>query len=128
MKAYRAITIILAIIPLFLGITGVIFGADEYATDGKVSAALDSQYRYLAAIYIAVGAMMIYSVLGPPADVKTKANLLRFAMLGWFLGGCARAISWLVVGEPADWQVSGMIGELVIPVLMLFWQRRIVKH
>ena len=42
-------------------------------------------------------------------------------------GGLARAVSWMMVGEPADWQVSGMIIELVVPAAMLLWQRYIIK-
>lgn len=124
MTAFRIATILVGLIPLFLGGTGILFGAEEHANGSDVAAALDSQYRYLAGVYVAVGAMILWSA----ADVKNRASLLRFAMLGWFLGGLARIISWMTVGQPADWQVSGIAVELIVPVVMLLWQRRIVQN
>ena len=123
MAAFRIFTILIGLVPLFLGVTGILFGAAEHNDGEAVSAALDSQYRYLAAVYVAVGAMILWSA----GDVRNRAMLLRFAMFGWFLGGLARANSWMMVGEPASWQVSGMIVELVVPVAMLLWQRRVVR-
>lgn len=123
MTAFRIATILVGMISLFLGGTGILLGAVEHSEGETVAAALDSQYRYLAAVYFVVGTMIIWSV----GDVKGRAVLLRFAMLGWFVGGLARAVSWTTVGEPADWQVSGMIIELVVPVILLLWQSRVIK-
>ncbi len=123
MTAFRIARILIGLVPLFLGGTGVLFGAEEHTGGGVVANALDSQYRYLAAVYVAVGGMILYSA----DDVKGRAALLRFAMLGWFLGGLARAVSWMTVGQPESWQVSGMIVELVVPVVMLLWQGRVIR-
>ena len=59
MAAFRIFTILIGLVPLFLGATGVLFGASEHNGGEAVSAALDSQYRYLAAVYVAVGAMIL---------------------------------------------------------------------
>ena len=123
MTAFRIATILVGLVSLFLGGTGIMFGAIEHSGGEAVAAALDSQYRYLAAVYFVVGAMILWSA----GDVRGRAMLLRFAMIGWFVGGLARAVSWMMVGEPADWQVSGMIIELVVPAAMLLWQRYIIK-
>lgn len=123
MTAFRIATILVASVSLFLGGTGVFWGAVEHTGGDAVAAALDSQYRYLAAVYFVVGAMILWSA----GDVKGRAVLLRFGMLGWFVGGLARGLSWMTVGEPADWQVSGMVIELVVPVVMLLWQGRVLK-
>ncbi|MEO0439497.1 MAG: DUF4345 domain-containing protein [Pseudomonadota bacterium] len=128
MNEFRIITMLIGLVPLFLGGTGVLMGAQAMVPEPELYSlpainALDSQYRYLAGVYIAVGLMILWSA----GDVKGRASLLRFAMLGWFIGGCARALSWLTVGEPADWQVSGMIVELVVPVVIMLWQSRLVR-
>ena len=123
MTAFRIATILIGLVPLFLGGTGVMFGAMEHAGGEAVAAALDSQYRYLAGVYVAVGTMILWSA----ADVKGRASLFRFAMLGWLLGGLARIVSWMTVGEPADWQVSGIAVELIVPAVMILWQRRMVQ-
>ena len=124
MGAFRFFTILIGLVPLFLGVTGVLFGAAEHGGSETISAALDSQYRYLAGVYVAVGAMILWSA----GDMRGRAMLLRFAMLGWFLGGLARGVSWMTVGEPASWQVSGMAIELVVPVVMWWWQARVLRR
>ncbi|MEP1660824.1 MAG: DUF4345 domain-containing protein, partial [Anderseniella sp.] len=111
------------LISIFLGATGVLFGAVEHSGGAEVAAALDNQYRYLAAVYVAVGLMILWS----SGDVKGRVAALRFAMLGWFLGGLARIVSWLTVGEPASWQVSGMAIELIVPVVLVLWQERVIR-
>ncbi|SIO20074.1 protein of unknown function [Parasphingorhabdus marina DSM 22363] len=128
MTIFRIVTVLIGLIPLYLGGTGMLFGAAAMVPEPELYSlpainALDSQYRYLAGVYVAVGLMILWSA----GDVKGRASLMRFAMLGWFIGGCARGLSWLTVGEPADWQVSGMIVELVVPVVILLWQQRIVR-
>lgn len=123
MNAFRIVTILVGLVPLFLGVTGVFFGAAEHSGGTGVAAALDSQYRYLAAVYVAVGLMVLWSA----GDVKGRAMLLRFAMLGWFLGGLARMVSWMTVGEPASWQVSGLVIEMIVPAVLILWQRRVIK-
>ncbi|WP_417622458.1 DUF4345 domain-containing protein [Parasphingorhabdus sp.] len=124
MNIFRIVILLIGMIPLFLGVTGIIFGAADHAGGEAVSAALDSQYRYLAGVYVAVGVMIFWSA----SDIRGRANFLRFAMLGWFIGGLARVVSWLTVGEPASWQVSGMIIELAVPILLLLWQRRVLRR
>lgn len=128
MTAFRIVTLLVGLVPLFLGGTGMLAGASAMVTEPELSAlpainALDSQYRYLAGVYVAVGLMILWSA----GDVKGRAALMRFAMLGWFIGGCARGLSWMTVGEPADWQVSGMGIELVVPVVILLWQAKLLK-
>ncbi|VWX59567.1 DUF4345 domain-containing protein [Sphingorhabdus sp. 109] len=124
MNILRIVTILVGLVPLFLGVTGILFGAAEHSGGDAVSTALDSQYRYLAGVYVAIGLMILWSA----GDIRGRADLLRFAMLGWFVGGIARAVSWTTVGEPASWQVSGMIVELVVPVALLLWQHRVLKR
>ncbi|CAO1654820.1 DUF4345 domain-containing protein [Parasphingorhabdus sp. NYA22] len=124
MNILRIVTILVGLVPLFLGITGILFGAAEHSGGEAVNSALDSQYRYLAGVYVAVGLMTLWSA----GDIRARASFLRFAMLGWFIGGLGRVVSWLTVGEPASWQVSGTAVELVVPVLLLLWQRRVLRR
>lgn len=124
MNILRIVTILIGLVPLLLGVTGILYGAAEHTGGEAVSTALDSQYRYLAGVYIAVGLMILWSA----GDIRGRANFLRFAMLAWFIGGLGRAVSWMTVGEPASWQVSGMVVELVVPVLLLLWQRRVLNR
>jgi hypothetical protein len=53
--------------------------------------------------------------------------LFRFAMLFFFIGGCARAVSYLTVGAPPTEQFAGMIVELLAPLLLL-WQAKVLRY
>ena len=131
MNAFRIVTILVGLIPIFFGISGLLGGASGVVPEPQLYElpeinALDSQYRYLAGTYLGIGLMIIYSALGPPAEMRAKRHLFRFAMMAWFLGGLGRTISWMMVGEPAGWQVSGMAIELLAPLLII-WQMRVLK-
>ena len=121
MNAFRIVTILIGFIPLWFGINGVLSGAAEHMGVEPFSAAMDNQYRYLSGVYIGVAAMIFFSA----GDVKGRANLFRFVMLFFFIGGCARAVSYLTVGPPPTEQFAGMIIELLAP-LLLVWQARVI--
>lgn len=122
MQAFKIVTILIGLIPLWFGVNGVLFGAAEQMGGEPFSAAMDNQYRYLSGVYIGVAIMVFYSA----ADVKGRADLFRFAMLFWFIGGCARLVSVFTVGDPPIWQLGGMVAELGAPLLLL-WQARVIS-
>lgn len=122
MNAFRIVTILIGLIPLWFGINGLLFGAAEHMDGEPFLPAMDNQYRYLSGVYIGVAMMIFYSA----GDIGTRANLFRFTMLFFFIGGCARAISWLTVGPPPPEQFAGMVAELLAPLLLL-WQARVIR-
>lgn len=122
MNAFRIVTILIGFIPLWFGLNGVLHGAAEHMGAKPFSAAMDNQYRYLSGIYIGVAAMIFFSA----ADIERRANLLRYAMLFFFIGGCARALSYWTVGPQPSEQFAGMVAELLAPLLLL-WQYRVLR-
>jgi hypothetical protein len=53
-KSLQITLLILSLIPLFFGLTGVIFGTGRFLAEGNVVPQLDSQFRYLSGIYLLV--------------------------------------------------------------------------
>tara|TARA_R110002110_G_scaffold308310_1_gene521946 strand:+ start:262 stop:708 length:447 start_codon:yes stop_codon:yes gene_type:complete len=123
MIAFRFATILIGFIPLWFGVNGIFFGATEHMGAEPFSTAMDNQYRYLSGVYIGVAMMVFFSA----GDVRRRADFFRFAMLFFFIGGCARAVSYLVVGPPPTEQIAGMIIELLSPLLLL-WQTRAIRY
>jgi hypothetical protein len=123
MAAFRILSFLIGFIPLWFGINGLIFGAAEHMGGEAFSPAMDNQYRYLSGVYIGVAAMIFYST----GEIRKRARLFRFAMLFFFIGGCARAVSYLTVGAPPTEQVAGMVVELLAPLLLL-WQARVLRY
>lgn len=113
---------VLSLIPLYFGIVGVVLGAARWLPPEAVTAAIDNQYRYLSAFYLSL-AMLIWWIM---ADVERRGTVLRILVLAIFLGGLARAYSWMQLGTPPSPNIAGMWLELGAPILAL-WQARVAK-
>ena len=123
MIAFRVVTILIGLIPLWFGINGIFFGAAEHMSGEPFSSAMDNQYRYLSGVYIGVSLMIFYSA----GDMRRRGDLFRFAIFAIFIGGCARAVSYLTIGAPPTEQIAGMVIELLAPLLLL-WRARAVRY
>lgn len=123
MIAFRIVTILIGFIPLWFGMNGVFFGSAEHMAGEPFSSAMDNQYRYLSGVYIGVALMIFYS----SGDVRRRGDLFRFAIIAIFIGGCARAVSYLMIGAPPTEQIAGMVIELLAPLLLL-WRVRAVRY
>jgi hypothetical protein len=123
MAAFRIVSFLIGFIPLWFGINGLLFGAAELMGGEPFSAAMDNQYRYLSGVYLGVALMIFYSA----GEIRKRAKLFRFAILFFFIGGCARAVSYLTVGPPPTEQIAAMVIELLSPLLLL-WQTRVLRY
>ncbi len=123
MAAFRILSFLIGFIPLWFGINGLLFGAAEHMGGDAFTPAMDNQYRYLSGVYIGVAAMIFYSA----GEIRKRARLFRFAMLFFFIGGCARVLSYLTVGAPPTEQFVAMFVELLAPLLLL-WQSRVLRY
>ncbi|MEW4468151.1 DUF4345 domain-containing protein [Parasphingorhabdus sp. JC815] len=121
MTLFRIATIIFAFIPLYFGVTGVIFGAAQLAS-GEVAPAIDNQFRYLSGVYIGVAVMLFYSA----GNVARRSLAFRLAIIAVFIGGIGRAVSYLTIGVAEMWQVGAMGLELISPLFIL-WQGGVIK-
>jgi len=108
--AFRIVCLIIALVPLYFSTTQLIHGA------GGVSPALDSQYRYMSGLYLAIALGMLV-VAWKAEKVFTLAVIL---ILAAFLGGVGRLISLNEVGMPNPGQHTGMFIELSMPLLLVW--------
>ncbi len=85
---------------------------------------LDSHFRYLSGIFLAMGLAFVTCV----PDIARKGP--RFRLLGAMVvsGGLARLASWVVVGEPSAGQRFGLAMELGVVPLLLLWQWRVARR
>lgn len=123
MIAFRIVTMLIGFIPLWFGLNGVFFGAAEHMGGEPFNTAMDNQYRYLSGVYIGIAAMIFYS----SGDLRRRGDLFRFAIIAIFIGGCARAVSYLTIGASPTEQIAGMAVELLAPLLLL-WRARAVRY
>ena len=123
----RLLQIVVAIacfVPLSTGGRSVLFGPGFLRGVDAVPVDLDSHFRYVSGIFLALGIAFATCVPG----IEHKGA--RFRLLGAMVvaGGLARLLSLVVVGVPSQGHVFGLAMELgVVPVLMA-WQWRVERR
>ncbi|MEM6857186.1 MAG: DUF4345 domain-containing protein [Pseudomonadota bacterium] len=108
--AFRIVCLIIALVPLYFGTTQMLEGA------GSVSPALDSQYRYMSGLYIALGCGMLLVAL----QAERSPLLAIVVIMAAFMGGIGRLVSLGEVGMPNPRQHTGMFIELSMPLLLVW--------
>jgi Domain of unknown function (DUF4345) len=122
-KSLQIMLLILSVIPLFFGLTGVMFGTGRFLDAAAVVVPqLDNQFRYLSGIYLLVSFLIWWMV----PTIERHGTLLRIITVALFLGGLARAVSWATIGQPPVFQIGAMILELSAP-LFAIWQSKVAR-
>jgi hypothetical protein len=129
-RVLQTVLAILGLIPILTGGLDFVLGARSLHMVGSLmpldavnDVVLDSQIRFLAAIWLGVG-IILYWVI-PSIDRQTK--LFRLLMGGIFLGGIGRMSSAVLVGIPPVQFLAVIVLELVgVPILIL-WQSVLSK-
>lgn len=113
-KTLQIILLILSLIPLYYGITGIMFGASQWLAAGTVTPEIDNQYRYFSGYYISLS-FLIWWML---PNIEKHGTPLRLLVLALVIGGFARAYSMLTIGTPPPINIIVMALELGSPVIL----------
>lgn len=114
--------VILSLIPLYFGVTGMLLGVSTYMPEGGYPASIDNQFRYLGGIYLLV-AIMLWRII--PA-IEKHGTTLAIVLGVVFIGALARVLSIFTLESPPPIMISAMIVEFVLP-LLLVWQRVVAQ-
>jgi hypothetical protein len=109
---------ILGVVMLAAGAVALIFGATSVVGVEEPSPAVDSEMRFFATWYAASGVLLLWA----SPRLEARGSLIRWVAVVFFIAGCARAISWLVVGEPPGIAMLLMVIELAFPFVIIPWQ------
>lgn len=119
--ALRITVAALSLVPLTAGGAGVLLGPAFVGGGGGTE--LDSHFRYLSGIFLALGCVFLSTV---PA-IERRGRRFRLAGMLVVAGGVARALSLAQAGTPAWPHLIGLGLELgAVPLLML-WQWRVAS-
>ena len=118
-KLLQFTVFIAAIIPLYAGVSGIIYGTEFL---GKMTNPnLDSHFRYFSGLLFGIG-IYFWSII-PKIDKPTNVILVLASII--FIGGLARLYSALFLFEPNNQIIFALIMELVITPLICLWQKKI---
>lgn len=112
------------LVPVLTSLDGIVRGAAVFGSLPRpVPADLDSHFRYLSGIFLAMGLGFVGCVPG----IERKGA--RFRALGAMVvaGGLARGWSWIAVGAPPIGHRFGLVMELVVVPALLLWQARVAR-
>ncbi len=116
-RMLQTVIAIACLVPLSAGSTGVLRGA-AWLAHGPVATDLDSHFRYISGIFLAVGIAFASCIPG----IETKGARLRMLAGFVFLGGLARLLSLAEVGTPGFGMQFGLVMELAVTPLLALWQ------
>jgi uncharacterized protein DUF4345 len=122
--ALRATICVACAVPICAGAAGVLLGPRMVPMAAAGTADLDSHFRYLSGLLLAIG-------LGFASTVpRIESQGTRFLLLTCVvvLGGIGRAISLLAIGVPSPAMLAAFGMELIVTPGLALWQRRVAAQ
>jgi hypothetical protein len=123
-RLLQIVVAIACLVPLSTGGRSVLFGPGFLRGVTAVPVDLDSHFRYVSGIFLALGIAFATCVPG----IERKGA--RFRLLGMMVvaGGLARLWSLATVGVPSQGHVFGLAMELGVVPLLMAWQWRVERR
>lgn len=106
------------------GSVTVFLGAESVLREGSFTTDIDSEIRFYAVWYVAAGILLARAI----PKVESEGFTIRLVGGAFFAAGCARALSWAVVGEPHVSQVVLMVIELCLPFVIIPLQAAVARR
>jgi len=113
---------VLSLVPILGGAAGVVIGPGMVGAD-TASADLDSHFRYLSGIFLALGLAFLWTV--PAIESRTTVFRLLGALV--VTGGVGRLLSLILSGPPTLPHLVGLGLELLVVPLLVLWQSRLAR-
>jgi hypothetical protein len=120
-RILQSVVAIGSLVPIGAGATGMLLGPRMLDVGGIGSADLDSQFRYLSGLLLAIGLGFASTV--PRIEEQTGRFWLLTGIV--VLGGIGRLLALLTIGLPSPSMAAALVLELVITPGLALWQRRI---
>jgi hypothetical protein len=112
-----------SLVPLLAGLAGIVLGLQMIDPNGIASVSLDSHFRYLSGLLLAIGLGFLASV--PRIETHTARFQLLTAIV--FIGGLSRLYALIHAGLPDFGMLFGLTMELVITPLLALAQYALAR-
>jgi hypothetical protein len=125
-RGLQAAVALACLSPLTFGAIGVVEGPAMLAGIGPGESApdLESHYRYLSGLFLAIGLVLLSCV--PRIEARTRR--FRWAAGAVVLGGLARLIGLTFADSPSAPHLVGLGAELVLTPALVLWQARVARR
>jgi hypothetical protein len=113
-----------SLVPIVAGAGGMLLGSSLLEAPATGSVNLDSHFRYLSGLLLAIGIGYASTVL----HIETQGYRFRLLTACVVLGGFGRLISLLLVGPPSQSMLAALIMELLVAPGLALWQGRVARR
>ena len=121
-KLLRIVIGVLGLVPIYIGVTGLFSGLEGLVPGAEINARVDGQYRYLSAIYLGFGSLLIWIQF----RLEQEIELFRIFMAMVFVAGIGRVIAIIAYGLPGLPIILATAFELIFPPIFVFWHSKVV--
>ncbi|MEM1057588.1 MAG: DUF4345 domain-containing protein [Bacteroidota bacterium] len=121
-RALQITMLVVAAVPLTLGIVSFLFGAGQFLPAEHITASLDNQLRFYAIWFTAVFFLTVWCV----RNLDVAGPVMRIMFIVMALGGVARLYSMSQVGLPDPPMIGAAIVEIGV-LAFIPWHAAVVR-
>ena len=120
-RLWQGVFLVLTLIPLVSAALALAVGIERFVDADEVDVALDSTYRYMGGVYLALALLVFWAV----PRIEARVDAVVFVAGAIFLGGIGRLLSIAAHGAPGAYTWYVLIIELGVLPLSLFLRRQV---
>ncbi|MPZ71317.1 MAG: DUF4345 domain-containing protein [Actinobacteria bacterium] len=113
-RGLRVLLTLIGVVAMVAGTVSVLFGAAVIPAHGEVSASVDSEMRFYAVWYVAVGVVALRAA----PRIEESGAIVGGLAAAFGAAGLARALSWAMVGRPHFTTLVLMVVELALALVL----------
>lgn len=123
-RALQVVVALGSLVPIGAGGAGVLMGPRMIDAAIVVPGDLDSHYRYLSGLLLAIGIGFASTI--PRIELRGG----RFRLLAGIvvLGGCGRLVSALTIGISSPPMMAALVMELLVTPGLVLWQVQVARR
>lgn len=121
-RLLQAVVCIACLVPLGAGGAGMILG--PWMVKGDVVPGLDSHFRYLSGLLLAIGIAFLTTV----PRIETQGARFKLLTAIVLMGGLGRLIALLSIDGVTPSMYAALAMELAVTPALALWQHRVQKH
>ncbi len=122
LRVVAPVFVVVALLHLALGVRADVLLGAQVPELLLVEPSLNSQNRFYGVSFALYGVLFWIGA----GDLRRYRVVLAATWWMFLAGGISRLYAWLADGPPSGWIIALTVVELVLPPLMLLWQRQVL--
>jgi hypothetical protein len=123
-RALQVTVAIGSLVPIGAGSAGMLLGPRLMGSVAAGAADLDSHFRYLSGLLLAVGIGFLSTI----PRIETRGGRFRLLTAIVIVGGIGRLLSLLAIGLPSSTMLAAVAMELAVTPGLALWQCRLARR